>query len=93
MIPDLDEKVLHAHFALVQAVEAERAQHTYAYATPLDTTVPAGAPDRSTPRAQTRQEFEDDFRRRSVRMSVNLAGMCLECFEDTPTDPHRHCGE
>jgi hypothetical protein len=76
MIPDLDEKVLHAHFALAQAVDAEHAQHIYPYATPLDTAVPAGATDRSTPRAQTRQEFEDEFRRRSVRMSVNLAGTC-----------------
>jgi hypothetical protein len=74
MIPDLDEKVRHAHHALAQAVEAEHRQHNYPYATPIDTTVPAGPPDRSTPRAQTRQEFEEDNRRRSVRMSASLAG-------------------
>jgi hypothetical protein len=74
MIPDLDEKVRHAHHALAQAVEAEHMQHDYPYATPIDTMVPTGPPDRSTPRAQTRQEFEEDNRRRSVRMSASLAG-------------------
>lgn len=74
MIPDLDEKVRDAHYALSQAVAAERLQHNYAYTTPIDTSVPKTATDRSTPRAQTRQEFEEDMRRRSVRMSLNLAG-------------------
>jgi hypothetical protein len=74
MIPDLDEKVRHAHRALAQAVDAEHAQHNYTYTTPIDTTVPSGPADRSTPRAQTRQEYEDDNRRRSVRKSVSLAG-------------------
>lgn len=48
-------------------------KHNHAYTTPIDTTVPKTAADRSTPRAQTRQEFEEDMRRRSVRMSLNLA--------------------
>ncbi|KAH5714176.1 hypothetical protein HBI20_153790 [Parastagonospora nodorum] len=48
-------------------------KHNYAHTAPIDTSVPAGAPDRSTPRAQTRQEFEEDNRRRSVRRSVSLA--------------------
>jgi hypothetical protein len=74
MIPDLDDKVRHAHHALAQAVHAEHAQQNYAYTTPIDTSVPTGPTDRSTPRAQTRQEFEEDNHRRSVRMSVNLAG-------------------
>jgi hypothetical protein len=75
MIPDLDdEKVRWAHYALAEAVDAEHEQHSFAHTTPIDTTVPKGGPDRSTPRAQTRQEFEDDMRRRSVRMSINLAG-------------------
>jgi hypothetical protein len=74
MLPDLDEKVRHAHRALAYVVEAELPQHEQAYAAPIDTDLPAGAPDRSTPRAQTRQDFEEDNKRRSVRMSVNLAG-------------------
>jgi hypothetical protein len=74
MLPDLDEKVRHAHRALAYVVEAELPQHEQAYATPIDTDLPTGAPDRSTPRAQTRQDFEEDNKRRSVRMSVNLAG-------------------
>jgi hypothetical protein len=75
MIPDLDDKVRHAHVALAQAVDAELFQHGYAYTTPIDTSVPSGPPDRSTPRAQTRQEQEDtsDDKRRSVRMSASLA--------------------
>jgi hypothetical protein len=74
MIPDLDDKVRHAHHALAQAVEAEHMQHSYAYTTPIDTSVPTGPADRSTPRAQSRIEYDEDNRRRSVRMSVNLAG-------------------
>jgi hypothetical protein len=74
MIPDLDEKVLSAHLALLEAVEAEHRQHTYAHATPLNTSLPQGPFDRSTPRAQTRQEVEEDVRRRSIRKSANLAG-------------------
>lgn len=50
-------------------------QHNSAYTTPIDTAVSfVGPPDRSTPRAQTRQDYEEEIRRRSVRMSVNLAG-------------------
>ncbi|KAL5120396.1 hypothetical protein ACEQ8H_001686 [Pleosporales sp. CAS-2024a] len=48
-------------------------QHNYPHTTPIDTSVPAAPPDRSTPRAQTRQEFEQDNRRRTVRKSVSLA--------------------
>ncbi|KAF2033015.1 hypothetical protein EK21DRAFT_59536 [Setomelanomma holmii] len=74
MIPDIDDKVRHAHLALAQAMDAEHAQHSYAYTTPIDTSVPSGPADRSTPRAQSRVEYDEDNRRRSVRMSVNLAG-------------------
>jgi hypothetical protein len=74
MIPDLDEKVLSAHLALVEAVEAEHRQHIHAHATPLNTSLPPGPLDRSTPRAQTRQEVDEDTRRRSIRKSANLAG-------------------
>ncbi|KAF2127996.1 hypothetical protein P153DRAFT_367910 [Dothidotthia symphoricarpi CBS 119687] len=50
-------------------------KHAYAHAftTPIDTDVPMGIPDRSTPRAQTRQDYDEDLRRRSSRMSLNLA--------------------
>ncbi|KAF1944665.1 hypothetical protein EJ02DRAFT_340409 [Clathrospora elynae] len=67
MLPDVDEK------------------HTYsAYTTPIDTGVPSSAaPDRSTPRAQTRQDFEEDLARRSTRMSVNLADIAE--YEDHAT--------
>ncbi|KAI8933775.1 hypothetical protein NX059_009484 [Plenodomus lindquistii] len=45
-----------------------------AYTTPIDTAVASnGPPDRSTPRAQTRQDHEEDLQRRSARMSINLA--------------------
>jgi hypothetical protein len=74
MLPDHDEKVRHAHRALAHVVKAELLQHEHAYAAPIDTDIPSGGPDRSTPRAQTRQDFEEDNKRRSVRMSVNLAG-------------------
>jgi len=74
MIPDLDDKVRHAHNALAQAIEAEHLQHSYAYTTPIDTSISSGPADRSTPRAQTRQEHEEDNRRKSVRMSASLAG-------------------
>ncbi|KAH7086213.1 hypothetical protein FB567DRAFT_527424 [Paraphoma chrysanthemicola] len=47
-------------------------KQNYAYTTPIDTSVPTGPGDRSTPRAQSRIEHDED-RRRSVRMSVNLA--------------------
>ncbi|KAF2681144.1 hypothetical protein K458DRAFT_489618 [Lentithecium fluviatile CBS 122367] len=51
-------------------------KHTSTYTHPIDTDVPSSiAPDRTTPRAQTRQEHEDesDGKRRSSRVSVNLA--------------------
>ncbi|EOA91273.1 uncharacterized protein SETTUDRAFT_162037 [Exserohilum turcica Et28A] len=57
MLPDVDDKDSSAS----------------AYAAPIDTAVSNSvAPDRSTPRAQTRQDFEEDLRRRSVRKSLNL---------------------
>lgn len=76
MLPDLDQKVRHAHYALALALDAEHTQQNqaYAHATPIDTAVPTGPSDRSTPRAQTRQEFEEDVKRKSVRRSLNLAG-------------------
>ncbi|UPX13192.1 uncharacterized protein EKO05_0003715 [Ascochyta rabiei] len=43
------------------------------YTTPIDTSVPRSALDRSTPQAQTRYDYEDDLKRRSARRSVNLA--------------------
>ncbi|KAF3034958.1 hypothetical protein E8E11_000488 [Didymella keratinophila] len=50
--------------------EADDKHH---YTTPIDTSVPRGAFDRSTPLAQTRHDYEDDLKRRSARMSANLA--------------------
>jgi hypothetical protein len=71
----LDEKVRRAHVALSRIVMAERPQHSSTYTHPIDTAVPsAAAPDRSTPRAQTRQEYEEEGKRRSARVSVSLAG-------------------
>jgi hypothetical protein len=77
MLPD--DKVRRAHTALSLVVMAEHPQHTSTstYTHPIDTDVPSGAPDRTTPRAQTRQEHEDDEtegKRRSSRASLNLAG-------------------
>ncbi|KAL1612750.1 hypothetical protein SLS60_000979 [Paraconiothyrium brasiliense] len=73
MIPD--EKVRRAHVALSRIVMAERPQHSSTYTHPIDTAVSSSAaPDRSTPRAQTRQDYEDDGKRRSARVSVSLAG-------------------
>ena len=68
-MPDLDDK------------------HDYPYATPdpIDTAIPAGPYDRTTPRAQTRQEYEEDNRRRSVRMSLNLADIA-ENEDSTPLE-------
>lgn len=83
MLPDRDDKVRHAHLALAHVVETERPQHDYPYATPnpIDTAIPSGPQDRTTPRAQTRAEFDDDLRRRSSRMSMNLAGkFCCQWF-------------
>lgn len=93
MIPDVDEKVRRAHLAFTQAVMAETAQHPYtssAFTTPIDTDVPLGSSDRSTPRAQTRQDYEDDHRRRSARISLNLAGAYLEIRHVTVLTPRRH---
>ena len=61
MIPD--EKVRRAHLLFVSAVMAEPSQLTSAYAHPIDTDVPASeAQERTTPRAQTRQEVEEEGR-------------------------------
>ncbi|KAF2713825.1 hypothetical protein K504DRAFT_498618 [Pleomassaria siparia CBS 279.74] len=43
------------------------------YTHPIDTAVPSGSPDGTTPRAQTRQDFEEDRKRRSSRVSPSLA--------------------
>lgn len=73
MIPD--DKVRLAHVALTHAVMAEHTQQTSTYTHPIDTTIPpSGAPDRTTPRAQTREDYEQDGKRRS-RVSLSLAGM------------------
>lgn len=74
MVFNADDKVRLAHLALAQAVMAERLQQNYT--TPIDTSVPRSALDRSTPQAQTRHDYDDDLKRRSARMSVNLAGEC-----------------
>ncbi|KAL6705904.1 hypothetical protein ACN47E_006183 [Coniothyrium glycines] len=56
-----------------------------AYTTPIDTAVSSsGPPDRSTPRAQTRQDYDDDIRRRIVRVSANLADIA-EHDDSAPT--------
>jgi hypothetical protein len=70
-----DDKVRHAHLALIEALMAERRQQS-TYATPIDTSVSSSNhADRSTPRAQTQYDYDEDMKRRSARMSVNLAGM------------------
>jgi hypothetical protein len=77
MIPD--DKVRHAHDALAHAVMAEQSQHNSTYTHPIDTTVPTSGTDRTTPRAQTREDFEEepkDVKRRS-RVSLSLAGMMI----------------
>jgi hypothetical protein len=72
MLPD--EKVRRAHDALVHVVAAEQSQQSSGYTHPIDTQVPPSGPgDRTTPRAQTRQDFDEENKRRS-RASVNLAG-------------------
>ncbi|KAJ4988879.1 hypothetical protein SVAN01_05686 [Stagonosporopsis vannaccii] len=83
MVFEADDKVRLAHLALAQAVMAEPLQHTYT--TPIDTSVPRSALDRSTPQAQTRYDYEDDLKRRSARMSVNLADIA-EHDDGHPTD-------
>lgn len=88
MVFDADDKVRLAHLALTQAVTAECLQHTYT--TPIDTSVPRSALDRSTPQAQTRYDYEDDLKRRSARMSVNLAGMWSTKKQISLTDFCRH---
>ncbi|KAJ4338787.1 hypothetical protein N0V87_003702 [Didymella glomerata] len=71
MVFEADDKVRPAHLALARAMMADPLQHHYT--TPIDTSVPRGAFDRSTPLAQTRHDYEDDLKRRSARMSANLA--------------------
>ncbi|CAN9425892.1 unnamed protein product [Alternaria alternata] len=53
--------------------DVEDKQTASARTTPIDTAVSNSVADRSTLRAQTRQDFLEDLRRRSVRKSVNLA--------------------
>ena len=74
MIPD--DKVRRAHVALSRIMMTERQQQTSNYTHPIDTAVPTSTTDRQTPRAQTRQDFEEDGRRRSARASSasSLAG-------------------
>ena len=69
------DKVRRAHLALGMAMMAEQLQHDSQYTHPIDTAVPSGSPDRTTPRAQTREDFEEDRKRRSTRVSLSLAGM------------------
>lgn len=71
MIFEADDKVCLAHLALALAAMTDSLQHTYT--TPIDTSVPRSHLDRSTPQAQTRYDYEDDLKRRSARMSLNLA--------------------
>ena len=71
MIFEADDKVCLAHLALALAVMTDSPQHNYT--TPIDTSVPRSHLDRSTPQAQTRYDYEDDLKRRSARMSLNLA--------------------
>jgi hypothetical protein len=75
MLPD--DKVRRAHVALSEAMMAEHLQHNSQYTHPIDTAVPSGSPDRTTPRAQTRPDFEEERKRRSARVSLSLAGMYL----------------
>ncbi|KAF1954673.1 hypothetical protein CC80DRAFT_493791 [Byssothecium circinans] len=42
------------------------------YTHPIDTDVPSSTTDRTTPRAQTHQDYEDDGKRRSARPSASL---------------------
>jgi len=51
------------------------ADDKHTYTTPIDTSVPRSHLDRSTPQAQTRYDYEDDLKRRSARMSLNLANI------------------
>lgn len=62
-----------------------------AFTTPIDTDViQDGPPDRSTPRAQTRNDYEEDTKRRSMRASANLAGMVFFMCQGPCTDEYRY---
>jgi hypothetical protein len=89
MLPD--DKVRRAHIALGEAIMAEQLQHQSQYTHPIDTAVPSGSPDRTTPRAQTRQDFEEERKRRSARVSVSLAGMCLRIVKILCPNFSRYC--
>ncbi|KAJ4366158.1 hypothetical protein N0V83_007793 [Neocucurbitaria cava] len=76
MIPDVDE----------QHTSAYDPAYNSPFTTPIDTAVSSsGPPDRSTPRAQTRQDYDEDMKRRSVRMSVNLADIA-EYDDNAPAE-------
>ncbi|ENI04154.1 hypothetical protein COCC4DRAFT_51451 [Bipolaris maydis ATCC 48331] len=71
MLPEMDDK---------------DSSSSSAFTAPIDTAVSNSvAPDRSTPRAQTRQDFEEDLRRRSARKSLNLADIA-EYEDNIATD-------
>jgi hypothetical protein len=89
MVVEADDKVRLAHLALAKAVMTEHPQQNYT--TPIDTSVPRSALDRSTPQAQTRYDYEDDLKRRSARMSANLAGRWLPSSSLNLADFYRHC--
>lgn len=88
MVFEADDKVRLAHLALAQAMMTKTSQHHYT--APIDTSVPRGAFDRSTPLAQTRHDYEDDLKRRSARMSANLAGESCSSSVVCITDLSRH---
>ncbi|KAF2637413.1 hypothetical protein P280DRAFT_103011 [Massarina eburnea CBS 473.64] len=48
-------------------------KQTSNYTHPIDTDVPASTTDRSTPRAQTRQDYDEDGKRRSARISISAS--------------------
>jgi hypothetical protein len=73
-----DDKVCHAHLVLIEVLMAKHRQQ-YTQAAPIDTSVSFSShADRSTPRAQTQYDYDEDMKRRSARMSANLAGKCLD---------------
>lgn len=72
----LDPKVRRAHVALSRAIEAESSQNSSPYTHPIDTAIAPSGPDRTTPRAQTRQDYDEQSSRKH-RMSLSgssLAG-------------------
>lgn len=73
MIPT--KRFVLLHLPKKEAPMAEHQQQS-TQAAPIDTSVsPPSHADRTTPRAQTRYDYDEDTKRKSARMSVNLAGM------------------